>query len=260
MPSKPRRQNRHNFKIPGIGTTASQDFYNTYLRIDSFFLWILYMARRIDEMEEADNKLLEVLHDSKVDEEIKERRAKRKKMIDVVKDNRQFFLETALVRHVENYLNYLASLLFEIFTQRPETLKSSEKIEISTVLDCESISDMVRVFAERKVESLSFSSIKELYDFFKERFKLELFPANLIATVVEAIETRNISVHNRCIINKRYVLKTGCDSELIGKRKELTISELNEFVSVFLESVKALDEKARSKLKIKGHRLKLDFE
>jgi len=218
------------------------------------------MAKRIDELEEADDKLLGLLHDPKIDDEIKEQRAKRKKMVDVVKNNRQFFLETALVRHVENYLNYLSSLLFEIFTQKPETLRSSEKIEITTVLDCENISDVVRVFAEKKVENLSFSSIRELYDFFKERFKLKLFSEDLIPNVVEAIETRNISVHNRCIINRRYISKTGSDSELLGKRKDLNITKLNEFVSIFLESVKILDQKARSKLGIRGHRLRLGGE
>jgi hypothetical protein len=213
------------------------------------------MANRIDRMEEANNQLYGVLHNPKVDKDVEESRAKRRKMIDVVKDNRLFFLETMLTRHVDNYLNYLSSLLFDIFTQRRETLKSSEKIEIETVLNCESITDVVKSFAEKKVESLSFSSIKELYDFFKERFKLELFSESLIPTVVEAIETRNISVHNRCIINKRYVSKTGADEALIGKKKDLSISQLDEFIRIFLESVKVLDKKARSKLKIRGHRL-----
>lgn len=166
---------KNNFRIPGIGTTASQDFFDTYLRIHSFFLRILYIAKRIDELEEADDKLLGLLHDPKIDDEIKERLANHKKMVDVVKDNRQFFLETALVRHVENYLNYLSSLLFEIFTQKPETLRSSEKIEIATVLDCENISDVVRVFAEKKVENLSFSSIGNYTIFLKNVLSSNFF-------------------------------------------------------------------------------------
>lgn len=67
-------------------------------------------------------------------------------------------------------------------------------------------------------------------------------------------------MHNRCIINRRYISKTGSDSELFGKRKDLNISKLNEFVSIFLESVKILDQKARSKLGIRGHRLRLGGE
>ena len=251
-------RNHHKLRIPRVGTIPCQDFYNTYLRIDSFFLWILYMASRLDEMEEADDKLLELLEDPKIEQEVRERRSKRKKMAEVVKENRQFFLETMLVRHVDNYLNYISSLLFEIFTQRPETLKSSEKIEIETVLICETIRDVVRTFAERKVESLSFSSIRDLYDFFKDRFKLELFPQKQMPFVVEAIETRNISVHNRGIINKRYVSKTDADSGSIGTVRELLISELDKFIQIFLESVNAVDQSARKKLKIKGRLLKLD--
>jgi hypothetical protein len=77
--------------------------------------------------------------------------------------------------------------MFEIFTQRRETLKSSEKIEIETVLNCESISDVVKIFAEKKVEDLSFASIRELYDFFMNRFKFELFQENQKSKVIEAV-------------------------------------------------------------------------
>jgi len=65
-----------------------------------------------------------VLHDPKVDKDVEESGAKRRKMIDVVKDNRLFFLETMLTRHVDNYLNFLSSLLFDIFTQDGKPLKS----------------------------------------------------------------------------------------------------------------------------------------
>lgn len=253
------RRLRHNFQVPKVGTLACQDFFNTYLAIESFFLWILTMVKRIDDMEEANLKLYSVLKDPKVDQEIKQRRATGRKMADVAKSNRQFFLETALVRHVENYLNYLSSLLLEIFTRRPETLRSSERVEISAVLSFQSIPDLVKAFAERKVENLSYSSIGELCEFFRERFKVELFPATQMPTVIEAVEIRNISVHNRCIINNRYVQKTGADPAQIGKIKELFTEDLDRFVIVFLRSVKEVDKKVRSKLKVNGHRLKIGF-
>lgn len=250
---------RHNFQIPKVGTLACQDFFNTYLKIESFFLWILAMAKRIDDMEEANLKLYSVLKDSKVNEEIREQRATGKKMADVAKSNRQFFFETAIVRHVENYLNYLSSLLLDIFIRRPETLRSSERVEISSVLSFQSIPDLVKAFAERKVENLSYSSIAELCDFFKDRFKVELFSVGEMPTVIEAIETRNISVHNRCFINNRYIQKTETDPAQIGKIKELFTKDLDRFVIVFLRSVKDVDKKARFKLKVSGHRLRIDF-
>ena len=251
---------RLNFKMPKVGTLACQSFFCTYLRIESFFLWVLAMARRIDDMEEANLKLYSALNDSEVDEEIRQKRATAKKMTDIAKNSRQFILEASLSRHVENYLNYLSSILLQIFTEKPETLKSSEKVEISAVLSFENIQDLVRNFAERKVESLSYSSISDLCGFFDKRFGIQLFPASEMPTMIEAVETRNISVHNRCIINNRYVQKTGCDPSLIGKRKELFLKDLDRFVLVLVHSVKNVDRRVCSKLKIKTHRLKIDLD
>lgn len=263
------RRAHNNFEVPDTGTIACQEFYRTFLRIDSFFDWVLSMAAYLDKRAEADSQLYKVVDDIKMElswdsgkgkkQETEERLAKWKPMEDIVKENRQFFLETMLISHVNNYLNYLSSLLFEIFTQRQETLKSSEKIDIETVLNCESIGDVVKVFAEKKVEELSFASINELYDFFKQRFKLELFSDSLKQKVIEAVETRNISVHNRCIINRRYIKKTGSDPSLIGSRKKLTLSELDECIAIFLESVRAVDQDACQKFRIQEHPLKLDI-
>ena len=66
------------------------------------------------------------------------------------------------MRHVENFLNYLSSLLNEIFIQRPEILKSSEKIDLEIVLGHSSIEDLVQTIAERKVENLSYKSLIDL--------------------------------------------------------------------------------------------------
>lgn len=78
-------------------------------------------------------------------------------------------------------------------------------------------------------------------------------------TVIEAIETRNISVHNRCFINNRYIQKTGTDPAQVGKIKELFTADMDRFVIVFLRSVKDVDKKVRFKLKVSGHRLRIDF-
>lgn len=259
----------NNLEVPQTGTIACQEFYRTFLRIDSFFRWVLSMAAYLDKRAEADNELYKVHDEIKMElsenldlgkkRETEERRSKWKPMKDIVKENRQFFLETMLISHVNNYLNYLSSLLLEIFTQRQETLKSSEKIDIETVLNCESIGDVVKLFAEKKVEELSFASINELYDFFKLRFKLELFSDNLKQKVIEAVETRNISVHNRCTINRRYIKKTGSDPRLIGSRKQLTVSELDEYIAIFLKSVRTVDQDACEKFRIQGHPLKLEI-
>ena len=249
-----KKKKPHPAAFPRIGTPAAENFVQSWVRINSFFYWVLHMASSIDHMHQVAAEALRTVND--VDEN--EENADHKTMIDVLKENRQFFLEVTVVRHIENYLNYLSELLYEIFTGRPETLRSSDKVEISRVLAHASIQDFVRAAAERKVDSLSYSSFSELAEFFQDRFGLTIISSNYESVVVEAIETRNISVHNRCLINDRYCSRTGADSNQIGNRKDIYVGTLDELVPLLFDVVKELDVSARKKLKLKGRRFVID--
>lgn len=173
-----------------------------------------------------------------------------------LKKHRQFFMEIILVRLVENYLNYLSSLLREVFVARPESLRSSEKVDLETVLRHESIDDFVRTVAERKVESLSYSSFDDLAEYFVDRFNIELAGKEKHQAIVQGIETRNISVHNRCIVNTRFVAKTNSHADRIGKLRVLGIENVETIGKVLSESVISVDRAARKKLRIPGHQFK----
>jgi hypothetical protein len=172
--------------------------------------------------------------------------------VDELKKNRQFFIEIILVRHIENFLNYLSSLLFEIFTQRPETLRSSDRVEVATVLRHESIESIVRELAERKVESLSYSSFGDLAQFFQDRFKLQVGSDSDIELLTEAIEVRNISVHNRCVINRRFVGRLALPETSIGSKRELFVGDLDKLVPLLAKMVKVLDKSVVHHLNLKG--------
>lgn len=252
MPKK--KKKLHPAAFPRTGTAAAENFLQSWGSINSFFYWVLHMAGSVDHVQQLAAEALRT--DNDVDEN--EENAGHKTMIDVLKENRQFFLEIIVVRHIENYLNYLSELLFEIFTSRPETLRSSDKVEISRVLAHASIQDFVRAAAERKVDSLSYSSFSELVEFFQNRFGLVIISSKYESVVVEAIETRNISVHNRCLIDDRYCSRTGADSSQIGNRKNIYGHSLDELVPLLFDAVKTLDVSARKKLKLKGRRFVID--
>lgn len=167
--------------------------------------------------------------------------------------HRQMFIELLLVRHVDNYFNYLSSLLFEIFTQRPESMKSGEKVDVELVLEHKSMESLTRGLAERKVDALSYSSFATLLSFFKERFSLSICADEHVDAVNEYIETRNIIVHNRGIINRRYLEKIGQTHRKMGQLRLLDITDLDAIVPTFFSTVKSLDQQARSHMKIRGH-------
>ncbi|HYE32893.1 MAG TPA: hypothetical protein VEH27_15810 [Methylomirabilota bacterium] len=161
--------------------------------------------------------------------------------------NRQLYLEMMLVRHVENFLNYFSSLLYEIFTHRPETLRSSDKVELSAVLKHPTIESFIREAAERKTEIASYGSFQDLLELFADRFGLTLGEEELIQTTLEAIEIRNISVHNRCIINRRFLSRTGRDPADLGKTLVLEPAYVEALYFVLFAIVDRFEDQAIAK-------------
>jgi hypothetical protein len=234
-------------QMPDKGTCACQNYLLSFVQINRFVEWIARMTGSIDHYHRASTELYIVAaHDESEKENLRHEEADRIKMADLLKNNRQFLMEVALVRHIGNYLNYLTELLREIFTSRPETLRSSEKVEIEEVLRHTTMEEFICFAASRKVDILSYAPFTEMINFFNERLSLDLLPASEIPRIVEAVETRNISVHNRCIINAQYCKRTGCSRDSTGKLKELYIDTIEYLASTLKESVCRTDGEASS--------------
>ena len=96
----------------------------------------------------------------------------------------------------------------------------------------DSIEDLVKTITERKVEALSYSSFSDLAEYFLDKFHITLVPQTKRPLVINAIETRNISVHNRCIVNQRFVSRTGGKLETVGQLRVLKFPEVHDSPAV----------------------------
>lgn len=248
-------ESRSAIRVPATCTAACREYLISLFKINGFLNFVLAMVTGIDSnAETAHDALVKTAPSEEEREKLIQQWEDRVPMTDQLRRHRQFFLEIVLVRHIENYLGYLSALLFEIFTQRPETLRSSEKVDVEHVLSHQSIDSLVRSIAERKVEELSYKSFGDLRAYFEDRFGLELCTEDAAPVIVEAMEIRNISVHNRCIVNSRYIKRTSCDPALLGTTKHLYIDYLDTLVPLLSRLVISLDTAARKRLKLKGKR------
>jgi hypothetical protein len=143
-----------------------------------------------------------------------------------------------------------------VFTQRPETLRSGDKIEVASILQHDSVEGIVHDLAERKVDSLSYTSFTDLATFFYDRFGVAIADESQLQRLAEAIEIRNISVHNRCMISRRFVTRLNRPQGEVGTRYRLDVSYLYELVPLLVDTVKAVDRAIARKLKIHGVRFK----
>lgn len=70
---------------------------------------------------------------------------------DALVTRQRLLFEMMLCRAVDNYLCYIAGLLTQIFTHRPEALRSAEKITVDEVLQHTDMQDVIKYIAEQKV-------------------------------------------------------------------------------------------------------------
>ena len=238
--------------LPDSATQSFRRFLQSWTDINNFLQWVAYMSGSMDSMVKiAQDALVEVAGQEEK-EKYEERDEARISMVEELKKNRQLLLEIVLTRHVDNYLNYLSSILYEAFLKKSELLRSSEKVTVKEVLTYDSLDSFIRDFAESKIERLSFSSFKNLSEFFNERLAIIIIPDNEIPNIVESIEIRNISVHNRCVINRRFITRTGADSSLIGKQKTLCLEYIDDIVLKIMEWIIQLDKNIIGKFDIEN--------
>ena len=246
--------------LPKSGTKPCEDFFRSLSEIDSFLSFIIELIARIESTYSTLENLVAAgsgkieYHDQNTSECYSVKTPPPYRFMYAFVQKQQFILEVVVVRLIENYLNYLSSLLYEIFIQKPETMKSGEKIEISSIVTHESFKSLIRTLAEKKISNLTYSSFKDLSIYFLEKFKLKICNETVANQITFAIELRNISVHNRCRIDQRFIERTNYDPKAKGRIALLDLKFINKLVPVLVESVVALDTAAKNKFKLRSKR------
>jgi hypothetical protein len=150
--------------------------------------------------------------------------------------------EMHLCRKIESLNIYLTEMLLMVFLKRPEMLKSSETIKVVDVLTWGDSDTIVRKIAERKIDNLAYRSFDEMLKYLRDDLGV---PASLdesdIAIAREAIEVRNIVVHNSRRINATFVRRSGRSDFIDGQAFPLTLDYVIDAGRAIHRIVEALD-------------------
>lgn len=124
-----------------------------------------------------------------------------------VEQYQRWWIEVWIVRNVDSLQYYLSQILFRVYTERPDTLKTSEnKVEIREVLEAGSMEEFINNCAEQKISVLAYKGLPKLIEYLNKNLKID-FDTTLpdFQAVCEVIEIRNIIVHNRGRISKIFL-------------------------------------------------------
>jgi hypothetical protein len=160
--------------------------------------------------------------------------------------------EMMVCRNVEAFDYYITQMLRRVFVQRPEILKASDyTIQMSEVLQCSTIDDVIQRVSEKKVQELSYKGLADIVKYLNSHLKLnfdEKIPQ--FQEALETFQTRNIIVHNACIVNEIYLQRTGQHNMKVGDIYPLTEDYFINATGSLIVVGARLDEKFVSHFKL----------
>ena len=226
--------------FPPEGTGSLCEFAVSFIKIQSFLVYILEYVRDHAMLNRLIDIYGESLASSPADDPYK-----------MLGYHKQFLLEVILSRHVDNYLCFLSSILKECLLSRPEAMLALEtSISLEMVLSHESKESLLQTVAEDEVQRLSYKSFGDLARFFGKNLKIKIANELQKSKIIQAIEIRNISIHNRCVIDKKYCRKTGTDQAQAGSVMILDYDHLKEIAKALAASAIHSDSELSEKYRL----------
>ena len=130
--------------------------------------------------------------------------------------------ELYVVRQVDYFNMFLAELFLEIADRRPQILASEDKVEVSLLIESESLRDVKALIANRKAIEISHGGLSKIIQYFRDGLKLRVeLEGGDIRRVKELIAIRNLLVHHDGLITERFLIETKWPKGRIGQRIEV---------------------------------------
>ena len=162
---------------------------------------------------------------------------------------RTFMWEIWLSRGVDSYLNYLSGLLGLIFRTSPETIQSADTVRFDAILEHTTMGDLIESQAERRVHELSYQGMATLARYWHSRLKFELFSdAERLAMGIRIVETRNLILHNRGVVNEVFIARVANSGARLGQR--IDVSKAGKDLQFLQLAVADTDARAAAKFEL----------
>ena len=157
-------------------------------------------------------------------------------------------LEMEYSRIVDNYLAYVAELLAVVFRTRPETMRSEKQVSLRFALEHNSMDDLIDALAEQEVERFSRAGLRQLHDELTRSMGFALFVVDdAFDGAARAVEIRNLIVHKRGVVGRRFLSRLPDEPAEIGTRFTPTEYDAAFAASLFTYAVRDTDVRAAEK-------------
>jgi hypothetical protein len=238
-------------RTPDLVTAPCQTYLDEYHGCIEYMIFISRLAAASDRVQETARRALEEIQ-ALSEEEMVNHIAASGRTTQTLRDRHsRMILETVLCRCVDNLLTYIADMLRLIFSIRPETLKSGEKISFKEALSQVNMTDLIAYITDKKVNELSYMGLNALNGYCVGRLGMDLFlDNNQRLSAIKSVEARNIIVHNRSKINQIYCRKAGFDRTHIGNLISISFDAVVDAAANMTELAISIGQRASLKFEL----------
>jgi hypothetical protein len=156
--------------------------------------------------------------------------------------------EMLFCRGVNSFLTYLADLMTLIYEKYPKKLPSNKQTTYRFCIEHHIAGDLISALAEDTVMELTHQSLDALAKYFKKNLDLVLFTEGAhLANAGLSVDIRNVTTHNRGIVNRFFIQRNPRFADGLGKRVVLSEEERREMLSTLGYCLRQLDVRAIKK-------------
>ena len=235
-------------------TNCCAMFIKERYQVLNFFKFITSVSSALDDHNKQRIALLKKVFEKNKSEEMSkafEELLKNSFSMESLRKFDPYISENILIRTVNNFLWYLTNMLLLVFKNKPETMKSDEKLPYNEILDYSSMEDLHAYIAEKKVLGTAYKKFEDLNKYFIKNFNIPIAEENDIEKIVKVIEVRNLLVHNKNIINNIFLTRIK-EEDLSWKGKKVIVNIDDAIGSLYFFSrlVFAMDSQMAQKYSI----------
>lgn len=162
----------------------------------------------------------------------------------------RFIKESLIAREVDNFQTYVVELISAILQKKPAMIPSG-KIDAQTVFQFESLDDLRKLVVENMASKYSYMNIIDLGDELQSKYSFALFPSRIRKLRVKRlVGIRNLIVHNRGLVNRRFVDDCGSKHDALGK--PVNIPGGTRTASYLLRAAEDIDKLACDKFEMEA--------
>lgn len=247
---------------PELSTKSGVMYFDSTIRDVDFFFFIIdtvligdyipYHAKKTLEL--ADGLIVESEMAKSPEELMQTKPGNRLKKL---RQHSQEFIEMIYSRQVDNFQTYIVNLVREILKVKPNILHNNHpSISIAQLLEVESKDALISEVIESKVSSLANKGFENIEEWCIASGIPLTVDRDLKGKLKEFIATRNIIVHNRCIVDEKYLRVVPYSKYEKGSLRKLDVDDLYDAINIFSEIVTHTDKKSIEKFNLEKAELK----